>query len=218
MDAIYHSLRKGDKIMFRRVGDQEWINGLLTSRAGKKGGKWEHSWNVELDDNTTIVVDFKLDGVKCKYPNHSESDIVINDLPILLTSVDRDIENAKELELASWLEKEVYDEVNDENQECVSVRWVITPKIIDGHPSVKARLVAKGFQESENLRTDSPTCSKDSIRLVIATSAIKKWRLHSADIQAAFLQGSKLERTVHLNLLSKLKQTNCGVYKSAFMG
>ena len=88
--------------------------------------------------------------------------------------------------------------MENNGQNFVAVRWVITPKMVDGVPSVKARLVAKGFQEEQNFRKDSPTCSRESIRLVLAVIASKKWKLKGFDIRRAFLQGDNIERTVYL--------------------
>ena len=92
----------------------------------------------------------------------------------------------------------MYDEVQDKGQPCVSVRWVITPKLIDGKMSTKARLVAKGFQEAQDFRTDSPTCSRESLRLMTTIIASNKWQIQSIDLKTAFLQGRKIERSVFL--------------------
>ena len=40
----------------------------------------------------------------------------------------------------------VYTSVTDTGQESISVRWVISPKLVDGTWKVKAPLVARGFQ------------------------------------------------------------------------
>jgi hypothetical protein len=69
------------------------------------------------------------------------------------------------------------------------VRWVITPKLIDGKLSTKARLVAKGFQEVQDFRTDSPTCARESLRLMTCIVASYKWQIKSIDVEQAFLQG-----------------------------
>ena len=53
----------------------------------------------------------------------------------------------------------MYEEVDNLGQNFISVRWVITPKLIDGKWISKARLVARGFEEdSSKFRSDSPTC------------------------------------------------------------
>ena len=48
------------------------------------------------------------------------------------------------------------------------------------------------------MRTDSPTCSRQSTRLVFLTAASNKWEIKSLDIKAAFLQGDQMERDVFL--------------------
>jgi hypothetical protein len=64
---------------------------------------------------------------------------------------------------------------------------------------VKARLVARGFQENaEGIRTDSPTCSKYALRLVLVTAACHQWEINSIDFASAFLQGNPIDRLVFL--------------------
>ena len=63
---------------------------------------------------------------------------------------------------------------------------------------MKARLVAKGFQEDTIVRTDSPTCRKENIRVLIAIAATNRWRVKSLDIKSAFLQGKKIDREVYV--------------------
>ena len=99
-------------------------------------------------------------------------------------------------ELDKWRDYDVYEEVEDHGQQTISVRWVVTSK--DGKP--KARLVARGFEDNENeARTDSPTCSKMNLRLIMAITASKDWKINSLDIQSAYLQGEKVEREIFLS-------------------
>ena len=59
----------------------------------------------------------------------------------------------------------------------------------------KARLVARGFEEeNENIIKESPTCSRDSLRILTAITAQRSWKLSTIDIKTAFLQGEKIER------------------------
>ena len=50
------------------------------------------------------------------------------------------------------------------------------------------------------MRTDSPTCSLSMISLTLCLSACRNTSLWSGDISAAFLQGSKLDRTLILSM------------------
>ena len=51
---------------------------------------------------------------------------------IYQTEVLAEITEAKEKELNNWRDQEVYDVVKDDGQPCITVRWVITPKTVDG--------------------------------------------------------------------------------------
>ena len=64
--------------------------------------------------------------------------------------------------------------------------------------NAKARLVARGYEDNNSDRTDSPTCSKMNLRLIVAIAASKNWQINSLDVQSAFLQGQKMERDVFL--------------------
>ena len=93
----------------------------------------------------------------------------------------------------------VFDEVPDEGQSTISVKWVCTEKIIDDMITVKARLVARGFEEyNVTYRKDSPTCLKENLRLALTISASKHWSINSIDIQRAFLQGKGIIRDIYV--------------------
>ena len=51
----------------------------------------------------------------------------------------------------------------------------------------------KGFEDSEkdHLQKESPTCLRESLRVIISLSVQQKWSLHAIDIKTAFLQGKK---------------------------
>ena len=87
---------------------------------------------------------------------------------------------AKIKEIDNWKKNNVYEEVENNGQSVISVRWVITDKIKDGNTVTKARLVARGFEEDmQDNRTDSPTCSKDSFRIAMSLIAMHGWHCHS---------------------------------------
>ena len=187
---------------FKVHGGDDWWYGTLHSRSGKSTGtgKWKHSWNIQFSDDSVGSFDFVKDIsdwhlVQQEALTSDSENLVAS---TFIAELDKGVDEAKVRELNSWKDKSVYTEVEDHGQPCISVRWVLTPKIIDGVPSTKARLVAKGFQEVKSFRTDSPTCSRESIRLLLALTAAKRWKLQSIDIHAAFLQGSEIDRTVFL--------------------
>ena len=54
-------------------------------------------------------------------------------------------------------------------------------------PKPKARLVARGFEEqTDNIETESPTCSKDTLREMISVISQNNWELKSIDILISF--------------------------------
>ena len=109
----------------------------------------------------------------------------------------QEIVGAKEKELKNMIENDVFERVPFYGQATVSCKWVFTEKFENEKEVVKARSVARGFEkDSSDLCTDSPTCSKQSMRLVFLTAASNKWEIKSLDIKAAFLQGDKIERDV----------------------
>ena len=92
----------------------------------------------------------------------------------------------------------MYEEVEDQGQEHVSVRWVVSEKVDGENIVIKARLCARGFEEIQNFRKDSPTCSKESVRLVLSLASSLGWPLNSLDVKTAFLQGERFDREVFL--------------------
>ena len=184
--------------------DHEAMKVKLLSRSGKVGksgiNKWSQSWNVITPSGLITSIDLKRDVTSwtyiCQDITTPEQELISNE--IYQAEIANDISEAKGAELDSWIKQEVYDEVEDKGQNCISVRWVITPKLVDGKMITKARLVAKGFQEVQDFRTDSPTCARESLCLMTAIVASNKWQIESIDVKTAFLQGRKLERSVFL--------------------
>ena len=83
----------------------------------------------------------------------------------------------------------------------IPTRWVDVDKAEEGQQELlKSRLVVRGdLEDSTKMRTDSPTCSLTATSLTMTLSACRDTDLWSGDISAAFLQGSKLDRTLVLS-------------------
>ena len=86
--------------------------------------------------------------------------------------------------------------MDDQGQECISLRWIMKSKVIDNKRGVKARLCAHGSEEEQNYRTHSPTCSRERLRCAFSLIASKKWPINSIDVKTAFLQVKHLEGNV----------------------
>ena len=90
--------------------------------------------------------------------------------------------DAKLIELENSNKQNVYIEENDIGQSCISTRWVITKKVVDGETITKARYCARGFEGNQEFRTDSPCCTRIGIRTALAVLTTNNWRLKAADV------------------------------------
>ena len=171
--TVNHLLKKDMNLRFKRNDKEEWITGKLFSRAGKTTGKYANTWNVQSETGIEPV-DFDQDvstweevsienTLFCAEENCDE--FVIN--TIHQTKIEDDISLAKEKELVSWREQGVYEEVENMGQSCITTRWVLKTKMVNGKETVKARLCARGFQELQDFRIDSPTCSRESVHMLL---------------------------------------------------
>ena len=169
----------------------EFISGKIVSRAGKIKGKNKFCYNVERDsDGTKGWLDLSKMNDLSIVPDNVEMIVMYNSEAVT---------QAKHNEIRKWREHNVYEEVEDIGQKRMSVRWVLTEKVKEKKPDVNARLVARGFEEdTEKLRKDSPTCSKEGVRIVYAIGSSKGWKPYTIDIKAAYLQGGDIGREVYL--------------------
>ena len=214
------------RISYLLSGSDSWKKGIIKSKAGKKTGKYKNWLNVESEtDGSTRAMDWNKDIAQwhvlpAKKMDHlpesselpslendknTENDVVLFTEPDLSENA---VLEAKQKEIENWRRNNVFEEVPDHGQKVVSVRWVFTDKYIDGKHVTKARLVARGFEESELLQTDSPTCSKESIRLMTAIIASKGWRCNGIDVKAAFLQGKTIDRDVYIKPPPEIESQN----------
>ena len=110
----------------------------------------------------------------------------------------QEVLQAQKNELDKWKEYQVYEEVEDADHDTITRKWVVTEKKQNRIFRVKARLVARGFEEdTTKIRTESPTISKENLRLIYTTAVNNSWKLHSIDVKAAFLQSSPIDRDVY---------------------
>ena len=77
----------------------------------------------------------------------------------------------------------------------IGTRWVHTWKSIPDGFIAKSRLVVQGCQENSlDIRSDSPTGSRNSFMLTLAAAAQRGWTLESHDARTAFLQSEGIDR------------------------
>jgi transposase InsO family protein len=197
--------------------DGEKFTAKVISRAGKASGIHSHCYNIQRDSSGEVEwIDLVRQVEKWRQlPDEAE---------VLVSGNDSRTIEAKEAELKNWKDNDVFVEVKDEGQAAISVRWVLTEKVKDGCTRIKARLVARGFEEDmQQRRTDSPTCSRDSLRVAMSVIAAFGWTCNALDVKAAFLQGENINRDVYLypprefnnGYLWKLKTTVYGLCDAA---
>lgn len=134
-----------------------------------------------------------------------------------------EVNDAKDKELSNWYKFGAIEEVEDINQRRITGRWVVTLKQDhDGMKSkIKARWCMRGFQEEERPRSDSPTVSKESIKLLLSVAANEGWSLTNLDVTNAFLQGEPIKRELFAEppvevkrpgIIWKIKRPAYGLY------
>ena len=208
------SCAPGDKVYYKRPDCKEWKGpGTVIGQDGpvvfiRHGGTLvrvhkcrlrsvdtpNEKENNEPCSNLTVEPQLNETPSSEEEPIQSEN-IERNEDSIMIVDNEQ-FYKAKLEELQSWKNNEVYTEVENKGQKCVSTRWVCSMKSTDDGVIPRARLVARGFEEINDVQKDSPTCAHESIRLIMALSAQLRWKLNSMDIKTAFLQGQTIEREV----------------------
>ena len=112
---------------------------------------------------------------------------------------------AKNKEIQNFDRYGAYKTVTDEGQPRLTSGWIITEKLYGDVVGCKARLVVHGNQEMYEVRSDSPTVTKQSLRLVFTIAAQFGWEVITSDVTSAFLQSDKLDREVFVQPPSDIR-------------
>lgn len=190
-------LKTGHTVTFMKRDESVPCRATVLGRAGKATGGYKNWYNLQLleidgSNGQREAVDLsRVDNLSIE-PDVGEADVLI--------TKDISFDVAKQEEINNWKNNDVFEEVQDEGQKCVSTRWVCSLKETDKGILPKARLVARGFEEFniQELQKDSPTCASESLRLMLTVICQNKWKVHSMDIKSAFLQGMELSRVIHV--------------------
>ena len=184
-------MNTGERIKGIHSSTGDFVSGKIVSRAGKMTGKNRYCYNVEKDSDGSIGW---MDLSKVK-----DLSVVPENVEMIVMFNSESVTHAKHKEINEWKKNDVYEEVENRGQKVMSVRWVVTERMKEAKPITKARLVARGFEEdTENLRKDSPTCSKEGVHIIFIIASANRWDVHTLDIKAAYLQGSEIGRDVFL--------------------
>ena len=91
------------------------------------------------------------------------------------------------------------DAVDNCNEKFIDLIWVFSEKYINGELNVKTRLVAKGFREdNSDILSNSPTCSKENMCLVLNIIPSSEWLCWAIDIKSAFLQNKNIDKVAYV--------------------
>ena len=80
------------------------------------------------------------------------------------------------------------------DKDVISVKWIYkTKKDVDGNVKKhKERMVARGFTQQPGIdsnETFAPVARMDTIRIVLAITAQRKWHVYQMDVKSSFLNG-----------------------------
>ena len=180
-----------DHVNYNNPDSNSWEKAVIISRSGKARGK-KLGYNVK-NFNIDILSSVDFSRVK-NWRYLEEEEIVMNNATESCDSIK--ILEAKTRELQNWKDHILIKELENERQEFVSVRWVVTKKNKDKKLTCKACLVVREFEEidEKNITTDSCTCCKGNFRLILSFTVCSKWKVKSLDIKSSFLQGQPINR------------------------
>ena len=172
--------------------------------------KWCHIKCINMSEETyDSLPEEKFDWVciRCKEKS-TVNNVFVNYVPKTKLNDEACIK-AKQEELNKLIEYGVYTVVDDNKQDTISTKWIITYK----GEGIKARLVARGFEEEALVQKDSPTISKSGINILLILAGMKSWMIKTTDIRSAFLQGKLLEREVYIKPPKEAGVNNGKIWK-----
>ena len=205
-------LRRGDHIRATLSDSGEEKAFEILSLAGKRNSKrWGDCYNIkDRESGRKYWVNLREYGNIRRVTEEEE---------VLLGCDSNEITAAKEREFESWRKNQVYEEVEDEGQKALSVRWVITNKEKEGKMVCKARLVARGFEESDDVvEKEAPTCAPEAFRLCLAIMLMKGWDAQTIDVKTAYLQGEQIRRNVYVKPPTEAKTRRLWRLKKTIYG
>lgn len=134
-------LRTGVKVRFKAGDNEAWTSATLGRRAGKKNGVHKHCWNTtdSSGENTDQIASTEYVSLQI-----ASTDKDVDEWELLHDTANREVTEtyltqsyinkaseetqiAKQTELDSWRNNEVYTEVENTGKEYVTGKWVIKP-------------------------------------------------------------------------------------------
>ena len=135
-------------IKIKLDNDSEWVKAKVLSFQPKPTGRNKDWLNIHVaEDEKPQSIDWSR-AESWRNALHTEQVALLSEHDELC----QEIIDAKEKEIENLVENKVFQVVPNENQVCISSRWVITEKLnCDGKKMTKARLVAKSYEEDSSI-------------------------------------------------------------------
>ena len=206
---LIKKVKVNDWIQIRENDEGIWTDVKILGKGGKSTGISRFYYNVENESQEKFGA--FLDQVQFEIiTENAVSDDTHEEVNVVFIPAYRhqeaEVIQAKQVELQTWTDMKVHEEIKDQGQKVISTRWVITEKICEGQKGAKARLVARGFEDEDQVPSDSPTAAKSTPRTVLAITANEGLVIETIDIKAAFLQSCTINRNVYILPLPEERQ------------
>ncbi|KAI0522554.1 hypothetical protein KFK09_004934 [Dendrobium nobile] len=157
---------------------------------------WRYSTNHPKD----LIIGDPSDGVRTRHGlrkevNHSTFISMIEPTNINQALTDEFWILAMQKELNQFVRNDVWELVErPKGQSVVGTKWVFKNKVNDSGVVIrnKARLVAKGYNQIEGIdfeETFAPVARLEAIRVLLAFTCYKRFKLFQMDVKSAFLNG-----------------------------
>ena len=191
------------KITFQLDGNPNLLRGKVINKH-KPNSRNKGLVIIKMEDGSTQEFNFATDVTEWLDAQNDMNDVPTSDtFATTLTKAQvanrPDACEAIQQEIKKFEDFSAFKTVKDVGQNAIKTRWVFTDHEDESKGyRLKARLCIRGDTEEnlDNVRADSPTAQKDSLKLALAIAANEEFGIMSADITSAFLQGKTLEREV----------------------
>ena len=210
--------KTGDNIQFKEKNKDGWKSGRIVA-SWKKNSIYKYWKHVQLRNGLVAEIDFEngvdewnvipeTDARDIEDDNNDDIEVDTNEneaFPVLIIPPKDyglpEVQAAISAEIDKYKSFNAIEEVEDEGQRCVPTKWVITDQKSSGkNEPYKARMCIRGDLEKgkEDVRSDSPTASKDAIKLALTIAANEGFKVKSGDIKSTYLQGELLNRKIYV--------------------
>ena len=220
----FSKFKKGLKVMIKikrnkKQTQAEWEEAVIYSKNRKSNS---NSYNYQLKGNKTLLSS-NFDNIEWKYvdEDHHNVNITHEVMAVVIPWSQHgrhDVKEAKDKEFNQLKSFNTFEEIQESSltpqqaERIIPSSWVITEKGDVNELFVKARLVARGDLEPDNgIRTDSPTASRQAMRIFLSYAASSNWIINAIDFSNAFVQGVPLDREVFMRLPPDYRKKKPGV-------